>query len=449
MRGETYYTSDSGWGCMLRTGQSMLANALIHVHLGRGWRLPQERPKLHPETPLELAELEAYATHVRILSWFLDDPSPLCPFSVHRMAMVGKEFGKEVGQWFGPSTAAGALRSLANSFPICGLSVVSAQDGIIFRSDVLNASNTTTDGWEPLSPRKKIPTSVHRTTWGNQAVLILVGARLGLDNVNPIYYDSVKVGCKNEAELTEQTMFTWPQSVGIAGGRPDSSYYFVASQADHLFYLDPHYTRPAILPRVPPLSAATAEPISRESWSEPPLEEDEDAEIEQPESPALSQESAHSAPVLGVVDVDKVEESPARIKRTQRLKPMQQPLRIDPQTPPRRATGPPSPATPTLSAPRPISSSVQTSPVPSRHTNHHSIPSSAAWSLRARLPVDSQTAWYASAYSEEKLRSFHCDRVKKLPLSGLDPSMLLGFLVQSEAEFDDFCERVAKVKSAT
>jgi cysteine protease ATG4 len=34
--GEKTWSTDSGWGCMLRTGQSLLANTLVHVHLGRG-----------------------------------------------------------------------------------------------------------------------------------------------------------------------------------------------------------------------------------------------------------------------------------------------------------------------------------------------------------------------------------------------------------------------------
>lgn len=75
-----------------------------------GWRLPTEKPSTEPANSGELEDLEAYASYVRILSWFLDDPSPLCPFGVHRMALVGKELGKEVGEWFGPSTASGALK---------------------------------------------------------------------------------------------------------------------------------------------------------------------------------------------------------------------------------------------------------------------------------------------------------------------------------------------------
>ncbi|KAJ6470138.1 hypothetical protein DFH09DRAFT_1221217 [Mycena vulgaris] len=52
-------------------------------------------------------------------------------------------------------------------------------------------------------------------------------------------------------------LYTFPQSVGIAGGRPSSSYYFVGvqgdGQGDGLFYLDPHHSRPAepLRPYVP------------------------------------------------------------------------------------------------------------------------------------------------------------------------------------------------------
>lgn len=116
--GEKGWTSDTGWGCMLRTGQSLLANALIHLHLSRGkWacvgrKLKYLRRSFYPDwrRPSYPTMTHEYATYVRILSWFLDSPSPLCPFGVHRMALAGKDLGKDVGCWFGPSTAAGAIK---------------------------------------------------------------------------------------------------------------------------------------------------------------------------------------------------------------------------------------------------------------------------------------------------------------------------------------------------
>lgn len=65
-------------------------------------------------------------------------------------------------------------------------------------------------------------------------LLVLCGLRLGIDNVNPIYWDSLR------------QMLSLPQSVGIAGGRPFTSHYFFGFQGEQLFYLDPHQPKPAV-----------------------------------------------------------------------------------------------------------------------------------------------------------------------------------------------------------
>lgn len=64
-----------------------------------------------------------------------------------------------------------------------------------------------------------------------QPTLILLGVRLGIDRITPVYHAALK----RALEL--------PQSVGIAGGRPSSSHYFIGHQGEHFFYLDPHSTR--------------------------------------------------------------------------------------------------------------------------------------------------------------------------------------------------------------
>jgi cysteine protease ATG4 len=59
--------------------------------------------------------------------------------------------------------------------------------------------------------------------------------------------------------------------------------------------------------------------------------------------------------------------------------------------------------------------------------------------------LDPVAEHYVTQYSASELRTFHCDRVRKIPLSGLDPSMLLGFLCKDEADWIDFRNRVNEV----
>jgi cysteine protease ATG4 len=61
------------------------------------------------------------------------------------------------------------------------------------------------------------------------------------------------------------------------------------------------------------------------------------------------------------------------------------------------------------------------------------------------MSADALMAHYISTYSVAELKTFHCDRVRKMPLSGLDPSMLIGFLCKDERDWTDFRKRVNEV----
>ncbi|UPX19483.1 Cysteine protease atg4 [Ascochyta rabiei] len=203
------FTSDTGFGCMIRSGQSILANALQMLTLGRDWRWQHDTT--NPD-------------HCAILSLFADDPR--APFSIHRFVQHGAAVcGKYPGEWFGPSAAARCIQDLANKHKEAGLNVYVSGDGADVYEDKLKQIALDEDGrWRPT--------------------LILVGTRLGIDKITPVYWEALKAALQMK------------QSIGIAGGRPSASHYFVGTQANTFFYLDPHSTRPFLPYHALPLSSS-------------------------------------------------------------------------------------------------------------------------------------------------------------------------------------------------
>ena len=64
-------TSDSGWGCMLRTCQMMLGTAFRRLYLGKNWCQADLGRDKH-----------MVRRYVQILRWFADSPLSECFFSV-------------------------------------------------------------------------------------------------------------------------------------------------------------------------------------------------------------------------------------------------------------------------------------------------------------------------------------------------------------------------------
>ncbi|XP_014487949.1 PREDICTED: cysteine protease ATG4B [Dinoponera quadriceps] len=203
------FTSDKGWGCMLRCGQMVLGQALITLHLGKDWQWVPESKN---------------STYLKILKRFEDNRA--AAFSIHQIALMGASEGKEVGQWFGPNTIAQVLKKLVVYDEWSSLTIHVALDNTLVINDILRQCNVEggvtaeADGETPL----KAPSQ-----W--KPLLLLIPLRLGLSEINPVYINGLKAA------------FKISQSLGVIGGKPNLALYFIGCVGDEVIFLDPHTTQ--------------------------------------------------------------------------------------------------------------------------------------------------------------------------------------------------------------
>ncbi|XP_032475933.1 cysteine protease ATG4A isoform X7 [Phocoena sinus] len=152
--GGTGPSSDAGWGCMLRCGQMMLAQALICRHLGRDWNWERQK-----EQPKE---------YQRILQCFLDRKD--CCYSIHQMAQMGVGEGKSIGEWFGPNTVAQVLKKLALFDEWNSLAVYVSMDNTVVIEDIKKMCHTL-----PLSAEtaaESPPESLNASTQSDELIFL-------------------------------------------------------------------------------------------------------------------------------------------------------------------------------------------------------------------------------------------------------------------------------------
>ncbi|XP_031278829.1 cysteine protease ATG4-like isoform X2 [Pistacia vera] len=216
--GDSRFTSDGGWGCMLRSSQMLVAQALLFHWLGRSWRKSSQKP-------FDLEYLE-------ILRLFGDFESS--PFSIHNLLQAGKTYGLAAGSWVGPYAMCRTLESLARCkreetglecqpLPMAVYVVSGDEDGERGGAPVVCIEDASKHCFE---------FSKGQCDW--TPILLLVPLVLGLEKVNPRYIPSLRV------------TFTFPQSLGIMGGKPGASTYIVGVQEDSALYLDPHDVQPVV-----------------------------------------------------------------------------------------------------------------------------------------------------------------------------------------------------------
>ncbi|XP_078461564.1 cysteine protease ATG4D-like [Lampetra fluviatilis] len=282
-------TTDTGWGCMLRSGQMLLAQGLMQHLLGRDWQCSEAVRLLESENESQKktqspgdsdflvvatehagshvysqpasvllssddqkAILAEVAVHRNIIRWFADTPD--APFGIHNLVRLSRSSRKRAGDWYGPAVTAHILKKAIAEVEdklLHNTVMYVAQDCTVYKGDIMDlcraeasdgavgqshATHPTGPGWdgELIVGGNPSPASNSELGSGWRSVFILIPVRLGGEHFNPVYIACVK------------GMLEMDSCIGIIGGKPKHSLYFVGYQDDDLIYLDPHYCQPMV-----------------------------------------------------------------------------------------------------------------------------------------------------------------------------------------------------------
>jgi cysteine protease ATG4 len=213
------FSSDTGWGCMYRCAQMIMAEALVRHFLKRDWRHPSKikHDIYFYKYILSLFEDNYTSPKFKLVNFQDMVHPPPVTFCLKNMIVYNNN---AIGKWIGSHQASYILQkclfndSLLNS----QITMYIANQGVLYLDQILKQCQHL---------------DVIKVIW--KSLIILIPLRLGLHAINPHYYNHI-LSCLESK-----------YSIGFIGGRPRSAYYFmgymICSNIPLLYFLDPHRTQ--------------------------------------------------------------------------------------------------------------------------------------------------------------------------------------------------------------
>ncbi|KAK6026163.1 peptidase family C54 [Ostertagia ostertagi] len=183
-------TSDCGWGCMIRTTQMAIAQAIIVNRMGRGWRyFGRKQSTRRKELASQPGSDQSYGDQVAILKLFEDCPS--AALGIHRLLQISnasESTESSIGRWFAPCEVISLVKKalkLSASPLTSDLALLIAVDGLV----VVGEAERECRHW-------------------SKRLLTFIPLRLGASSVNPNQVVDVDLGPGEGSKRTKDPLFT-------------------------------------------------------------------------------------------------------------------------------------------------------------------------------------------------------------------------------------------------
>lgn len=242
------YTTDCGWGCMIRSSQMILCRGLYKIfkyNLKHEENLTKIIAPFVMENYLKLDEkeyigMDNYIDRLRLFGKkdiIEIDP----PFSIHKICILGEKFGRTCGEWFSDYELAKIYDEININFGVIpNLSIVHF-NALVELKTILNRcfkeEKCINNEENLLNNNNENQIKIEDKSYIMQKMgLIFISNRLGITNVSSDYYPSLK------------NIFNCKECIGFIGGKnnSNSASYFFGYYNNYLLFLDPHHNNLSI-----------------------------------------------------------------------------------------------------------------------------------------------------------------------------------------------------------